>query len=337
MEGTSVYFRTFTELTDYVKELTLKPSEKLMVLTAGDSANEVARLIGFMNTHNISFFGGIYAALLVGDKSEHQGFIIQRYEPIYSSIVLPYLMRFKLDTDCLPGSTALILVDGLSSKFKELTDTAYDKVGKNVKYIGGGAGFYDLIHRPCIYDNTGLHKDVLYICIVTANIELAVEHGWKKIDGPYLVTHAEGNILRGIDNQNAFEFYKDVIEGIEDLRLSKEDFFSFAKEHPFGIQQVGQQDFVVRDLICVNEDNEIVCVADIPKGSDIYILKGNLVSLLESSIKIAEYCAKHAPAKHTPLLFDCISRAMFMERQFDRIKQYSKVIGLSNRGCLIYW
>ncbi|MBM7867243.1 FIST domain-containing protein [Heliobacterium gestii] len=312
-----MYLASLTELTDYIASLTIEPTEQLMVLTADKSAQHVPRIIDHFNEKGIRFFGGIYAALLVGAKSYDEGFIVIKVEPLYSSLVLPYLMRFPLDAATLGDTTAILLVDGLSSKFKELTDTAYAKIGNKVKYIGGGAGFYDLIHRPCIYDNRGLHKDVLYVCLVKGDIQLGVEHGWRKMDGPYQVTHSRGNILSEIDGQQAFEVYKDIIEQAENLRLSREDFFSFAKDHPFGVQKRGHFEITVRDPITVNEDNEIVCVADIPQDSEIYVLKGNINTLLAASEQVADCCAKAAPETYLPLLFDCISRGMFLEDRFD--------------------
>ena len=53
----------------------------------------------------------------------------------------------------------LVIADGLSSRFKELIDTVYDKLGNKVKYLGGGAGFYNLNHKPCIFDNDGISMD----------------------------------------------------------------------------------------------------------------------------------------------------------------------------------
>ena len=47
-----------------------------------------------------------------------------------------------------------------------------------------------------------------------------------------------------------------------------------------------------------------------------FVLKGNINTLLNSSLKIAEDCAKNASKKYIPLLFDCISMAMFMEDNF---------------------
>lgn len=311
-----MYLKSFEQFKQHIDGLDVRPTEQLMILAAEKSSVHVEELITFLNLKGIKFFGGIYARLLVEDRNETEGFIIQKFEPLYCSIVLPYLMRFKLDKNLLENTTALVLVDGLSSKFKELTDTVYDKLGSKVTYIGGGAGFYDLKHRPCIFDNKGLHQDVLYVCIVKAKVELAVKHGWKKLDGPFIITESNANTLSKLDNYHAFDVYRDVIEDAERITLYKEEFFLYAKDHPFGIVQKGQTELIVRDPIAVNDKNEIVCIADVPQDSELYVLKGNIDTLLSASLEIAEYCAAKAPKKYQPLLFDCISRAMFMEEKF---------------------
>lgn len=311
-----MYIEKFQDFKDYVSNLEIADCESLMVLVGDKSEATVNDLINYLNAKKINFFGGIYSGLLVGDKNERTGYIVKKLEPIYSSLVLPYMMRIKLDPETLAGSTAIMLVDGLSSKMKDLTDTVYEKLGKNVKYVGGGAGFYDLSHNPCIFNNNGIYKDALHICIVKSEAILAIEHGWKKLQGPFTVTKSYDNITSELDNENAFEVYKNVIEEEENIILSKEGFFTFAKDHPFGIDE-GFGRVIVRDPIALNEENEMVCVATVPQGSQVYILKGDADLLLESSKKIATICAKDAPDEYTPLLFDCISRAMFLEERFN--------------------
>lgn len=311
-----MYIKLLSNLKEYVENLAISPSEKLMLLVGEDSSKDLDELMTYLKDKNINFFGGIYSKLLVGSTACSEGYIIQKYEPIYDALVFPHLMRFKLDSQSLEGSTAIVLVDGLSSMMKDLTDTIYNKVGKSTKYIGGGAGFYDLVQRPCIFDNSGIHKDALYICIVKSEVTLAVNHGWKKLDGPFFVTKSRDNVLCTLDNYRAFDVYRDVIEDIEGIRVGKEDFFTFAKDHPFGISTTGSS-LIVRDPISVNEDYEITCVADIPYDSQLYVLKGDTNSLLSSSLEIVKKCSANAPSSYVPLLFDCISRAMFLNEYFD--------------------
>jgi hypothetical protein len=312
-----LYIKSFEELKGCIREMEIAEDEQLMVLVAGNSSDCIEELRDYLNLSGIKFFGGIYPKLLVGSKNLSEGFIVNKFTPVYSSLVLPYLMRFKQQLEADRDYTAIVLVDGLSSSMKELTDTIYDKLGSKVKYIGGGAGFYDLKHRPCIFDNKGVYEDAAYVCIVKSKISLEVKHGWNKLEGPYTITESRGNTLCKLDYYDAFEVYKDVIQDEEGITLYKEDFFTYAKEHPFGIVKKGEFELIVRDPIALNENFKIVCVADIPEDSEVYILKGNVDSLLSSSVQIAEHCSRYNSQQYKPFLIDCISRAMFMEERFE--------------------
>lgn len=310
-----MYIRELEDLKSYVEKLEVKASESLMIFVGDRSESDVKDLMSYLISKNINFFGGIYSGLLVSDKNERTGFIVKKVEPLYSAIVFPFMMRFKLDLESVKGSTAIVLVDGLSSKMKDLTDTVFMKLGSNVSYVGGGAGFYDLSHRPCIFNNNGIYQDALHICIVKEKANIAVEHGWKKLQGPFTVKKSYDNVISELDDDTAFNIYKHVIEEEENIILSKEGFFTFAKDHPFGIDE-GFGRVIVRDPITVNENNEIICVASVPQGSSVYVLKGDSDMLLSSSITVASTLAQNAPSEYLPMVFDCISRAMFLEDRF---------------------
>jgi hypothetical protein len=312
-----MYFSSIEKLKDYIKDIDMQPTEQLMIFAADKSASEIDEVIEYLNKREVKFFGGIYAGLLVGEKYLREGYIVNKLEVEYSGLVLPYLMRYKAQLSPSEDYTAIVLVDGVSSQMKDLTDTIYNKMGDTVKYVGGGAGFYDLSQRPCIFDNKGKYEDAAYVCIVKSKLNLAVKHGWKKLQGPFTVEESRGNILSKLNNYDAFDIYRDVIEEERRITLYKEDFFAYAKDHPFGVVQKGKSDLVVRDPIALNENYEIVCVADIPENSEVYILQGDINSLLSSSLQIAEQCAANAPENYKPFLFDCISRAMFMEDRFE--------------------
>lgn len=312
-----MFFNHLNEFKDYIELSDVKSEEALMIFVGENSACELENMMEHLNNKNIKFFGGIYPRLLFKDKCLQEGFLVEKLEYMHLSIVLPYLMRFKMDKSDIDNCTAIVLIDGLSSRMQELVDTIQNKLGNGVKYIGGGAGFYDLKHRPCIFDNNGIHQDAAYVCIVKNSTKIAVKHGWNKLDGPYLVTESKGNTLSKLDGYSAFQVYRDVMEDTERITLYKEDFFIYAKDHPFGILKDGGKEFIVRDPITINDKEEIVCVANIPEDSNIYVLKGDKESLLNSSLQIAEYCSENASENYKPMIFDCISRAMFLEEDFE--------------------
>jgi hypothetical protein len=309
----SMYFRTLDDFKNYISGSDFSSSEQLMIMAGDRSAGHIPEMIELLNERNISFFGAIFPEIIIGNKTRREGFVVEKLRPVYSALVFPYMMKFSQSEGKLRGATAIIFADGLSGRMKDLTDTVYDKLGDTVTYVGGGAGFKDMKHRPCIFNSTGLHKDALYVCIIKNKTSLAVEHGWKIMRGPFYVNRAYDNVLSVIDNCNAFDVYRHVIEEEENLTLFKEDFFIYAKDHPFGILDKDGT-IIVRDPVAVNDADEIICVAGIPEGSDLYILHGDIEALLKSSLQItrAQENINNPPKRYLPLLFDCISRAMFL-------------------------
>ncbi len=310
-----MFFKALGDLENYVNTTLFSSSDQLMIMVGEKSADQVPEMIDYLNQQNVSFFGGIFPEIIVGNKNRKEGYVVEKLQPVHSSLVFPFMMRFSQDREMLRGMTAIVFVDGLSSRMKDLTDTVFNKLGDTVTYIGGGAGFYDMHHRPCIFDNKRLYEDALYICIVDNEARMALEHGWNKMSGPYYVKRSYDNVISHLDSYKAFDVYRHVIEEEEDLTLFKEDFFIYAKDHPFGINEEDGS-LIIRDPIAVNDNDEIICVAGIPEGSEVYILNGDADTLLKSSLHITQVCRNHAPQKYLPLLFDCISRAMFLGKRF---------------------
>lgn len=311
-----MYLRTIKEVKTFIESNTFRQSDVCMMFVGEASYDCISEIVDFCNQKTIKIFGGVFAKLLVGSKARSDGFIVNVFNAACCSRVLP--LTFRINANLQPDKqyTAFVLADGLSEYLKNLTDTVYNRFGDSVKYIGGGAGFYNLDRKPCIFDNSGVYKDAAYVCVVENEMLMAVEHGWKKLQGPLNVTSANGNELMEINYYNAFEVYRDIIRDESDITISKEGFFTYAKDYPFGIIQEGSNEIIIRDPIKLNEMDSIICVANIPNKCELYIMGGNADSLLRSSEKLAEYCAKNVTKDDKIFVFDCISRAMFLDDKF---------------------
>lgn len=310
-----MYLSNMASFVDHMDSHPIRNDQQVMIFLADRSHSWLDEITTIMNRQNIRFFGGVFPGLLYNGKYLREGMLIQIVRPVYQAIVRPFLFRVPKEFQQLEGHTAIVLVDGLSGQFRDLIDTVENKLSGNITYLGGGAGYYDLVHRPCLFDNNGLYKDALMLCLLQGSSHVAVRHGWDKMDGPYRITRSEQNVLKKLDGYRAMEIYRDAIETHRHIILSQEDFFSFAKEHPFGLLNADGS-IVVRDPIACNDEGEIVCVADIPNNRDVYILQGDKKTLLTASLAIAKDCAGQGDETHTPMLFNCISRAMFLEDDF---------------------
>ncbi len=310
-----MYFQNLITFDSYVGGLALQDGEQAMIFVGDRSAADLPAMRACFEQGGIPYFGGVFPGLLHDGCLYREGFLVQIVRPVFRLVVLPYLMRVPSELGSMAGRTAILLIDGLSSRFRELINTVEKKLGHEIAYVGGGAGHYDLEHRPCLFDAKGVYEDAVIVCVLEGRAELAVRHGWEIMDGPYEISRSERNILSELDGCRAMDVYRDVIEEHAHVTLSQVDFFSFAKEHPFGILQEDGS-IIVRDPISVNDAGEIICVADIPAKSQAYVLKGDKRSLLASSNEIAKECVAKAPGAQLPMLFDCISRAMFLENDF---------------------
>jgi hypothetical protein len=308
-----MYFKGLQEIKDYFDYKELQVGEELMIFIADQSDELYEPLTSYLKEKNIKFFGGIYPGLLVKDLYVREGLIVNIIRPVFKTKVFPFLM--KSYRGVLDNHVAFIIADGLSSQFKNLVDTVYGKYQDKVTYVGGGAGYYNFEHKPCVFDENGLYQDVMMIAFVNVRCDVHFRHGWKRLKGPYYVNYSYNNVISEIDYGKAFETYQDVFEKVSDTDLHQDDFFELAKDHPLGIKKNVGHD-VVRDPIMVNEDNEIICVANIPEGSDIYILEGDVETLLNASSEVATLGSHNKFTAYRPFLFDCITRAMYLEDQF---------------------
>lgn len=309
-----MYFRNMSEVSSYYAQSPQNLKRSWIVFLGDQSQNMLVDLITFCNNNQIDLMGGIYPGLLVKDKYHRTGLILLEIEPIYKAKALPHVMRsFSNDTPT-KNKAAIILSDGLSPHYKVLMDTIYSKVGSDVSYIGGGAGFYDMIHRSCIFDNKGIYKDVALVAVLDQEAIIRYRHGWERLEGPFIATKTKDNVLSEINGVPAAQFYKRLI--IDYVHADFDDNPSFYfKAYPFGIEHGSEID-IVRDPIEIIDQDEILCVAGINQNSNIYLLHGNVDTLLNSSLDVAKACKTNQMDNYMVLLFDCITRATYLGTSF---------------------
>nr|MDA3779015.1 FIST C-terminal domain-containing protein [Bacteroidales bacterium] len=217
-------------------------------------------------------------------------------------------------------NTMFVFVDGFANRISAFIDSLFINYGLKYNYIGGGVGSLSLTQKPCIYTNKGLLEDCAIIGGISSESGIGVTHGWKEGSGPYKVTKADKNVIKEIDWKPAFEIYKAFVNKHSGEIINKENFFEIAKAYPFGISKMGSEK-IVRDAIAVNENNSIVCIGEVPEESYIFILTGNVNSLVSAADIALKMSKKYLPSnkKHKYSFFiDCISRALFLDKDFQK-------------------
>lgn len=297
-------------------------AKSLLVLAADANNFTPVQLDARLQALPIPVFGGIFPEIIADGQHLKRGSLVCAL-PIVAQVhhidaLSDPTVDYFADAETLkartpPGATLVTLVDGLSKRIAALLENLYEVFGDRYRYIGGGAGSLSFTQKPCLISNQGLRVDCAQITALSVPISLGIDHGWHKFAGPFFVTGAYDNTITALDYKPAFEVYRAVVEADSGKQFGTDNFFDLAKAYPFGLERLAG-DVVVRDPL-FHDGNKLVCVGEVPPNHIVYILKGEADSLLEASRRCAQRTQTDAPPL-IGLLFDCISRTLFLEARF---------------------
>lgn len=301
-------------MTDFkINEKDISANCKLLILIAENTQHtEIFNLFQYLDSLEIEYMGGIFPSVIYKDNYYNSGFIVKYFNNIEFAAVLSMdSENVEIPVYNEKEISSLILVDGLSPNIKDFLNLLFTNYTDTIKYFGGGAGslkpnnLLPIFHKGKFYENSAL------VILLETDAELFIDHGWYKMDGPFLVTSSQQNILKEINWQSALSFYEEIIFEKTGLKLNENNFFDVTKAFPLGIE-TEDENIIVRDPWKIVDDEDILCVSDIPNNSTIYILNGDAISLLKISKRV-----RIQNRKSNSLLFDCVSRALFLEKNFD--------------------
>ena len=273
-------------------------------------------------------FGAIFPGLIFDNKKHESGYIIAGIPARVEIVCIEhYSCRdTSFEEHLFSGlekfqniQTIFTFLDSFSRRITELIESVFTTYGLEFNFIGGGAGSLSMEHKPCIITNDGLKQD----CVLLAGVNLAsgigVQHGWEYLSGPYKVTSSDENTILELDFKPAYTVYKQVVEKYSGKSLNKENFYSYARAYPFGINKIDSEK-VVRDPILVEDGDKLVCVGAVEQGLFVDILSGTNSSLIAAAGKAVRMALtnKGSEAEHFIFFVDCISRVLFLEDEFEK-------------------
>lgn len=273
--------------------------------------------------------GGIFPAIAMNSTKHEQGAIVvgldERPEVAritgmsdatanYEAQVLEQIENWQgLEGD----GTLIVLVDGLARRISSLVEDLFFVFGLESNFVGGGAGSLSFQQKPCIISPQRLEKDTAIVMRLPRASAIGVTHGWAGISEALEVTEADRNVVKSLNWQPAFEAYKAIVDRHCSSPIEKDAFFETAKSYPLGLQKIGGA-HVVRDPLMVQNETELVCVGEVHQGAFVRVLNGDSDSLLSAAGQARALVDSASACKNGDLmLFDCISRALFLGERID--------------------
>ncbi|TWI68598.1 FIST-like protein [Desulfobotulus alkaliphilus] len=274
-------------------------------------------------------FGGIFPQIIAEGKNLEKGTLIAGLSHPAEPFVLKGISRpgtnledeleSLLEGRDFSDSTLFVFVDGMARRIGQLVEGLFNTLGLAPRYIGGGAGSLSFNRKPCIISAEGLLTDAVVLAHSKVASGIGVAHGWHPISEAIKVTEASHNRILSLNWQPAFQVYRSIIEKHGNVSFDKADFFDIAKAYPLGIARMDAE-MVVRDPIFTEYD-ALICVGEVPEGSYIHVLSGDMDSLIKGALEAREAAmAGYQGREKNPVLFfmDCISRVLFMGPDFQK-------------------
>ncbi len=272
---------------------------------------------------DVPIFGGIFPEILHDGRKKETGAVTVGLpsEPVVTTV--PKLsdpetaFRELLDPD-LPArgyETAFVFADTHATTIEAFIEALFRTYSVEMNFVGGGAGTLEA-QQPCLFTNEGVIEDAAVVATVAEPMEIGVNHGWQEIAGPFRVTDAEGSTLETLDGKPAFSVYRDVIAEASGETVTEENFFEVAKSYPFGIGRMAAEQ-IVRDPYSVS-DGSMSCFGEMPEGEFVSILKGDPDSLVEAAQTAHDHALRGDSDPEALCVFDCVSRVLYLEAEFDR-------------------
>ena len=313
-----------------IAQLRRNGAKSVMILACQGESWRPQTLSPLLQSLGLPVFGGIFPSIIHGGRRLSRGTLLIGFPDHFDVAIVSHLSQgagvetqLQVLAPMLERAGSLItLVDGLSSNLETFVERLYEAVGVRTTVVGGGAGYLDLVPRPCLLSGTGMIEDAALLVAMPCGIDRGIAHGWKKLEGPFLVTRSHGNVLEELNFSGAFQTYRKLVEAHSGRSFDHEDFFAISKTYPLGIESIDGE-FLVRDPIKQTGDT-LVCVGEVPQNATLYLLKGESPTLIASAGQAASDALatrqrrlrESAPVGYTALVFDCISRVLFLDEAF---------------------
>jgi len=116
-----------------------------------------------------------------------------------------------------------------------------------------------------------------------------IQHGWKPLGKPRVITAASGSVIKTIDGQPAVKLYEEYLATT--LTELKKEIPQLSVFYPIGIQIEGENEYLIRNVVFIDDDGSLHCQGNIPQGSSIRLMistKETCLDATESAIKDAK-------------------------------------------------
>ena len=316
---------------EWIEAETLDPEDLFFFLIGSKCQGQVVELRDALNERNINGIGGVFYKVFKDNEIHDDACVVMRLAGCAPPVLVEGLCETAVSleqlpagADLLPGTSLLLLIDSRSTESQDFISRVYDRYGNRVSYLGGGAGL-TATYEPADYENQawvfttagGAIEKSAAVAFIKTPLAVAARHGWKRKHGPLVATRAEGNHLLELNWRPAFDVYKELYEEEYGEELTTQGIRDFqAIKFPLGVQKSNAEDLVRLPSEHL-PGGGLLCLGGVHNNSVLYTLTGGAEDLFEAAAEAgrASEDALEIPVREY-LVFDCVTRYLFLEEAF---------------------
>jgi len=144
--------------------------------------------------------------------------------------------------------------------------------GKNFPFICVALSSQNDLNHSWLYFNNDVFNNSCAGIILGGKITFGagIKHGWKPLGKPHVVTNSVSNIINSIDEKPAVLLYEEYL-GYDFDKLRKY-LKKLSISYPIGVFIPGEEEYLLRNVISVEDRGALVCQGSIPEGSAIRLM-----------------------------------------------------------------
>jgi hypothetical protein len=315
----------------FLKELSKDNAKGILLFVGEETPFDYKQLQPLLKKMDIVVLGCVFPEVIYNGSLYKQGVVGCAFQSPVSIEVIKDLSKFKANfpEDFVSKNTRTFLIfsDAYADNIPLLIETLYEKNFKEIAFIGGSAGSIINIDQPSLFTCDNFFAGGAIIIAVEDFMSVGINHGWQPVSEPAIASSVDKKILKSINFEPAFEYYKRIVEQDGGIRLTADSFLDVAKSYPLGILKYDGE-IILRVPLSAGEENSLLLASEMPENSVLVVTKGDPDKLIAAAgiateqAKIAfESKMKISPGK--ALIVDCLARALFLG---DRINDELKII-----------
>ncbi len=237
--------------------------------------------------------------------------------------------KLILEFKNIPRNLGILFFDKLTNGGPNFISGLQEVFGKSFPCIGASLSAQDNSTLSALYLNNETLHDSCAGMLWGGKISfgMGIKHGWKPLGKPHIASDAIGNIINSIDDKPAVELYEDYLS--YDAAKLKKHLNKLSISYPIGVFIPGEEEYLLRNVISIEDRGSLICHGNIPEGSTIRLMISTQETCLNAATQAIQEALEnlessllyhHGDQKNTKfaVVFSSISRYNLLRRDIKK-------------------